>query len=83
MTELEERMFRLSEALRSLEPENASRLKLALKFSREEPILQQMKETQGLLKGAQLRRPRRRSASSWRSSNTSGTCCSPRTSTSR
>ncbi len=25
MTELEERMFRLSEALRSLEPENASR----------------------------------------------------------
>ncbi len=39
MTELEERMFRLSEALRSLEPENASRLRLALKFSREELIL--------------------------------------------
>jgi len=33
MTELEERMFRLSEALRGLEPENASRLRLALKFS--------------------------------------------------
>ena len=32
MTELEERMFRLSEALASLEPENASRLRLALKF---------------------------------------------------
>ncbi len=54
MTELEERMFRLSEALASLEPENASRLRLALKFSREELILAQMKETQGLLKEAQL-----------------------------
>ncbi len=54
MTELEERMFRLSEALRSLEPENASRLRLALKFSREELILQQMKETQKLMKEAQL-----------------------------
>jgi hypothetical protein len=54
MTELEERMFRLSEALQSLEPENASRLKLALNFSREELILLQMKETQKLLKGAEL-----------------------------
>jgi hypothetical protein len=54
MTELEERMFRLSEALASLEPENASRLRLALKFSREELILGQMKETQKLLKEAQL-----------------------------
>jgi hypothetical protein len=54
MNELEERMFRLSEALRGLEPENASRLKLALKFSREELILHQMKETQQLLKEAQL-----------------------------
>jgi hypothetical protein len=54
MTELEERMFRLSEALRSLEPENASRLKLALNFSREELILLQMKETQSLLRDAQL-----------------------------
>jgi hypothetical protein len=56
MTELEERMFRLSEALASLEPENASRLRLALKFSREELILGQMKETQKLLKEAQLAR---------------------------
>ena len=54
MTELEERMFRLSEALRGLEPENASRLGLALKFSREELILNQMKETNKLLKEAQL-----------------------------
>ena len=54
MTELEERMFRLSEALASLEPENASRLRLALKFSREELILEQMRESHKLLKDAQL-----------------------------
>lgn len=54
MTELEERMFRLSEALRGLEPENASRLRLALKFSREEQILDQMRETHKLLKEAQI-----------------------------
>jgi hypothetical protein len=54
MNELEVRMFRLSEALASLEPENASRLRLALKFSREEVILGQMKETEKLLKEAQL-----------------------------
>ncbi|HZW33927.1 MAG TPA: DUF4175 domain-containing protein [Isosphaeraceae bacterium] len=54
MNELEERMFRLSEALRGLEPENASRLSLALKFSREEQILEQMRETHKLLKDAQL-----------------------------
>ncbi len=54
MNELEERMFRLSEALRGLEPENASRLRLALKFSREELILEQMRETHKLLKDAQL-----------------------------
>lgn len=54
MTELEERMFRLSEALRGLEPENASRLRLALKFSREEQILDQMRETRKLLKDAQI-----------------------------
>ena len=47
-------MFRLSEALRGLEPENASRLRLALKFSREEQILEQMRETHKLLKDAQL-----------------------------
>jgi hypothetical protein len=54
MNELEERMFRLSEALRGLEPENASRLRLALKFSRDEQILEQMRETNKLLKEAQL-----------------------------
>jgi hypothetical protein len=54
MNELEERMFRLSEALRGLEPENAARLRLALKFSREEQILEQMRETHKLLKEAQL-----------------------------
>ncbi len=54
MTELEERMFRLSEALRGLEPENASRLRLALRFSREELILEQMRETHKMLKEAQL-----------------------------
>ncbi len=54
MNELEERMFRLSEALLGLEPENASRLRLALKFSREEQILDQMRETHKLLKDAQL-----------------------------
>ena len=51
MNELEERMFRLSEALLGLEPENASRLRLALKFSREEQILEQMRETHKLLEG--------------------------------
>jgi hypothetical protein len=54
MNELEERMFRLSEALRGLEPENASRLRLALQFSREELILEQMRETHKLLKEAEL-----------------------------
>ena len=54
MNELEERMFRLSEALLGLEPENAARLRLALKFSREEQILEQMRETHKLLKEAQL-----------------------------
>jgi len=56
MTELEERMSRLSEALRGLEPENASRLLLALKFSREELILAQMRETHKMLKDTQLTR---------------------------
>ena len=49
MTELEERMFRLAESIRALEPENSSRLLLGLKFAREELILHQMKETQALL----------------------------------
>jgi hypothetical protein len=49
MTELEERMYRLSEALKALEPENSSRLMLGLKFAREELILHQMKEAQQML----------------------------------
>jgi hypothetical protein len=49
MTELEERMYRLSEALKALEPENSSRLMLGLKFAREELILHQMKEAQAML----------------------------------
>ena len=49
MTELEERMYRLSEALKALEPENSSRLMLGLKFAREELILYQMKEAQEML----------------------------------
>lgn len=49
MTELEQRMFRLSEALKALEPENSSRLMLGLKFAREELILHQMKEAQQAL----------------------------------
>jgi len=54
MSELEERMFRLSEAIKQLEPENSSRLMLGLKFAREELILHQMKETQKLLDAASL-----------------------------
>src|SRR5262245_17406484 len=46
MGELEERMFRLSEALKGLEPENASRLLIGLKYAREELIQLQMKEVQ-------------------------------------
>jgi hypothetical protein len=46
MSELEERMFRLSEALKGLEPENASRLLIGLKYAREELIQLQMKEVQ-------------------------------------
>ncbi len=49
MSELEQRMFRLSEALKKLEPENSSRLMLGLKYAREELILHQMKETQEAL----------------------------------
>ncbi len=49
MSELEERMFRLSEDLKRLEPENSSRLMLGLKYAREELIRHQMKETQEAL----------------------------------
>lgn len=49
MRELEERMFRLSEAIKKLEPENSSRLVLGLKYARQELIEHQMKEIQKLL----------------------------------
>jgi hypothetical protein len=49
MSELEERMFRLSDALKQLEPENASRLLIGLKYAREELIQLQMKEIQASL----------------------------------
>lgn len=54
MGELEQRMFRLSEGLKELEPENASRLMLGLKFAREELILLQMRQTEDLLKKLSL-----------------------------
>lgn len=54
MTELEERMFRLAETLKSVEPENSSRLRLALKNAREELILHQMKGTQEVLRQLKL-----------------------------
>ena len=53
-TELEERIFRLSEAMKQLEPENSSRLLLALKFAREELIRHQMESTEQLLKSGKL-----------------------------
>ena len=54
MAELEQRMFRLGETLKSLEPENSSRLMLGLKFAREELVLHQMKEIQEQLEKASL-----------------------------
>jgi hypothetical protein len=55
MSELEQRMFRLSEALKKLEPENSSRLIIGLKYAREELILHQMKEVQEALVAASLK----------------------------
>src|SRR5262245_35695902 len=49
MTELEERMFRLSEALKQLEPENSSRLMSGVKYARDELILHEMQEIQAIL----------------------------------
>ncbi len=54
MTELEQRMFRLSETLKPLEPENASRLMLGVKFAREELIVYQMKQIQEQMRAASL-----------------------------
>lgn len=55
MLELEERMYRLSEALKTLEPENASRLLIGLKYAREELIQLQMKEIQSALTSRNFR----------------------------
>ena len=49
MTELEERMYRLSEAIKRMEPENSSRLMSGVKYAREELILHEMKDLQDLL----------------------------------
>jgi hypothetical protein len=49
MSELESRMFRLADTLKSLEPENSSRLLIGLKYAREELILHQMKEIKDVL----------------------------------
>lgn len=54
MRELEERMFRLSETLKGLEPENASRLLMGLKFARDELILHHMQELEELLAALNL-----------------------------
>jgi len=54
MRELEERMFRLSETLKGLEPENASRLLMGLKFAREELILHHMQQLEELLAALNL-----------------------------
>ncbi len=55
MHELERRMFRLSETLKSLEPENSSRLMLGLKYAREELILHRMGELQQQLSSLTLK----------------------------
>ncbi len=55
MHELERRMFRLSETLKSLEPENSSRLMLGLKYAREELILHRMSELQQQLSSLTLK----------------------------
>jgi hypothetical protein len=55
MSELEQRMFRLSEALKKLEPENSSRLIIGLKYAREELILHQMREIEEALAALSLK----------------------------
>jgi hypothetical protein len=55
MQELERRMFRLSETLKSLEPENSSRLMLGLKYAREELILHRMGELEQQLSALTLK----------------------------
>jgi hypothetical protein len=52
MTELEERMYRLSEAIKRMEPENSSRLMSGVKYAREELILHEMQDLESLLNKA-------------------------------
>ena len=54
MTELEERMFRLAEALKQMEPESSSRLMLGLKFSREELLVHRMQQLVDVLAESEL-----------------------------
>lgn len=56
MRELEERMFRLSEQVRELEPDDSARLVLALQKSREQLIVDQMKDVMALLADKNLAR---------------------------
>ncbi|HTQ40346.1 MAG TPA: hypothetical protein VMJ32_15080, partial [Pirellulales bacterium] len=49
MTELEERMYRLSDALKGVEPENSSKLMSGVKYARDELILHEMQEIQDIL----------------------------------
>src|SRR5690349_18214726 len=49
MQELQERMFRLAELTRQAEPSDSAKLILALRRSREEMILEEMKDVMDLL----------------------------------
>jgi hypothetical protein len=49
MSELEERMYRLSEAIKRVEPDNSSRLMSGVKYAREELILHEMQDLENLL----------------------------------
>jgi hypothetical protein len=54
MRELEDRMFRLAETLKTQEPENSSRLRMSLKYAKEELILPQMAEIKKALEGIDI-----------------------------
>jgi len=54
MTELEERMYRLSELLREHEPEHAARLLMGLEKSRQELIIDRMRHVRQLLSNKSL-----------------------------
>ncbi len=54
MRELEERMYRISEMIRQTEQDHSARLILALQKSREDLLLEQMKEIRGLINAGKL-----------------------------